>query len=145
MKIIIEDAGENGEELLLLRCKELSPSILRLVAEIKNQQERLVVFQDNQIIRVAPADIYYFEAVDNKVFAYTDGQVFESRQKLYELEEAFGQREFLRVSKSFLLNLSKIESISPALDGRFEALLDNGEKIIITRSYAKDLKKRLGI
>jgi DNA-binding LytR/AlgR family response regulator len=53
--------------------------------------------------------------------------------------------DFLRISKSVIVNLSKIKSLSPALSGRFEAALDNGEKVIISRQYVGDLKKRLGI
>lgn len=44
-----------------------------------------------------------------------------------------------------MLNLSKIISLNPALNGRFEAVLDNGERVIISRQYVGSLKKRLGI
>jgi DNA-binding LytR/AlgR family response regulator len=47
--------------------------------------------------------------------------------------------------KSVFVNLSKVRSLSPALSGRFEATLENGEKVIISRQYVGDLKKRLGI
>ena len=72
-------------------------------------------------------------------------QVYESKQKLYELEESLANSDMLRISKSVMLNLSKIKSLSPALNGRFEAILDNGERVIISRQYVAGLKKRLGI
>ena len=85
----------------------------------------------------------YIEAVDNKVFLYTVKQVYETRQKLYELEELLREKYFLRVSKSLLLNLMKVRAIKPALNGRFTAVLQSGEEIIISRKYVPELKAAL--
>ncbi|MCM1105081.1 MAG: LytTR family transcriptional regulator DNA-binding domain-containing protein, partial [Clostridium sp.] len=80
---------------------------------------------------------------DNKVFIYCEKQVYETRQKLYELEEALKEKHFLRVSKSVLLNLMKIESIKSSLNGRFMAVIQNEEQIIVSRKYVPELKKAL--
>jgi DNA-binding LytR/AlgR family response regulator len=55
------------------------------------------------------------------------------------------RNDFLRISKSVILNLSKVQKLIPALSGRFEAVLHNGLKVIISRQYVTELKKRLGI
>lgn len=52
---------------------------------------------------------------------------------------------FVRVSKSVILNVNKIKSLAPAFGGRYEALLKNGEKIIISRQYVSSLKEVLGV
>lgn len=83
--------------------------------------------------------------MENKTFFYCKEAVYESKQKLYELEESLANSDMLRISKSVMLNLSKIKSLSPALNGRFEAILDNGERVIISRQYVAGLKKRLGL
>lgn len=88
-------------------------------------------------------DVFYVEAVDNKVFLYTSKTVYETRQKLYELEAILKEMYFLRVSKSLCLNLMKVTAIRPALNGRFTAILQNGEEILISRKYVPDLKKAL--
>ena len=59
------------------------------------------------------------------------------------LEELLRPKHFLRVSKAMLLNLMKIRSIQPALNGRLSAVLQSGEEVIISRSYVKDLKSAL--
>ena len=41
--------------------------------------------------------------------------------------------------------VDKVKSLSPAFGGRFEAVLDNGEKTIISRQYVSVLKERLGL
>lgn len=53
--------------------------------------------------------------------------------------------DFFRVSKSVILNLSKVKSFSPSFNGRFEAVMKNGERIMISRQYVPLLKTKLGI
>ena len=98
---------------------------------------------ENKQYEIPVVDVHYIEAVDNKVFIYSSKKVYETKQKLYELEEILKEKYFLRVSKSLLLNLMKVQSIKPGLNGRFMAVLQSGEEIIISRKYVPDLKKAL--
>ena len=88
-------------------------------------------------------DVCYIESMDGKTFLYTNERVFESAHRLYELEELLKSRHFLRISKSMLVNLMKIQAIQPAFNGRFTAVLRSGEKVIISRNYVKALKAAL--
>ena len=88
-------------------------------------------------------DLFYAESVDDRVFLYTTSDSYEIRMKLYELEDLLKNRSFLRISKSMLVNLMKISSVRPALNGRFSAILKNGEEIIISRKYVPALKQVL--
>ncbi|MCH5262087.1 MAG: LytTR family transcriptional regulator DNA-binding domain-containing protein [Lachnospiraceae bacterium] len=145
MKIIIEQIGPEEEEQILIRCRSVDDSIVALAKELEKRRERLTVREGERIMQVDPLDIYYFEAVDNKVFLYTKEKVYETKSKLYELEEQFGYTNFIRVSKSVILNLSNVESFYPEFNGRFEALMKNKERLLISRQYVPELKKRLGI
>lgn len=145
MKIIIEDVAEGEEEQIIIRCSEINNEILHLLSDIKSQQLSIIGYEQNVIHKLSPAEVYYFDTVDNKTFAYCSSKVFEIRKKLYELEAEFENTDFLRISKSVILNIRKIKRINPAFSGRFEAFLDNGEKIIISRQYVPNLKKKLGV
>ena len=83
--------------------------------------------------------------MDERIFIYRQNDVLECRLKLYELEEKLNGTNFLRISKSCILNLNHLESVSPQFDGRFEALLENGEKVIINRHYVKAFKEKFGV
>lgn len=144
MKIVIEEPREMEEEQVIFKCHQMTPELLRVIAMLKTLDE-LIAYDANEIHRVRLDAIYYIEVVDNKTFLYCKERVFESKQKLYELEECLANTDLLRVSKSVILNLSKVCSLSPALSGRFEAVLKNGEKVIISRKYVSCLKKRFGI
>ena len=81
--------------------------------------------------------------MSHHVFIYGAKKVYEARQKLYEIEGILREKYFLRVSKSLVLNLMKVKSIKPALNGRYSAILEGDEEIIISRKYVPDLKKAL--
>lgn len=143
MEIKVFKVGKDKPEEVEIRCHELTDEVREIVAFVKTRQGQLTGMQEGKQFEIAVTDLSYVEAVDNKVFLYTQKQVYETRQKLYELEELLREKYFLRVSKSLLLNLMKVQSIKPAMNGRMLAVLKGGEEIIITRKYVADLKKAL--
>ncbi len=145
MKIIIEPPNDGEEEKVIFKCRELSSELMQLIAKINTEQQMLTGYDKERIYRVQPSEVYYFEAVENRTYMYCKNNVYEIKQKLYQLEETFSKSDFLRVSKSVILNISQILSMSPAFNGRFEVQLNNGEKVIISRQYVSDFKRKLEI
>ena len=52
---------------------------------------------------------------------------------------------FLRCAKAMIVNIRKIRSVKSELNARMRAELLNGEQIVISRGYVKDLKEKLGV
>lgn len=145
MKITIETPKEGEEDEIIVRCASLDDRLMKLIAALKTAENSLTGYMNDRIVKLAPKDVFYFESVDNKVFAYAGKSVYEVRKKLYEIEEEYTDTDFLRISKSTIVNVAKIAYIRPLLNGRFEAKLKNDEKIIINRQYVIELKNKLGI
>lgn len=145
MKITIETPKEGEEDEIIVRCGSLDDRFLKLIAALRTEESSLTGYMDDKIVKLAPKDVFYFEAVDNKVFAYMGKDVYEVRKKLYEIEKEYADTDFLRISKSAVVNVAKIAYVRPLINGRFEAKLKNEEKIIINRQYVIELKKKLGI
>lgn len=145
VKIIIEECKVDQEDEIIIRCKDLDESLLNLIQSLKMGKNKIAASKDGNVTMVEPKEIYYFEAVDNHVFLYTKQEVYETKLKLYEIEKRYQGTDFFRTSKSTIVNISKIKYLSPAFSGRLEALLKNGEKIIISRQYVSELKKKLGV
>ncbi|GMA97716.1 LytTR family DNA-binding domain-containing protein [Pelosinus sp. IPA-1] len=145
IKITIENIPDGIEPEIIIRCNEVDDSLLQLIYSIKSASKTLVGITDLQMHIINPKDVFYFESVDNKVFIYCQEKVFESRLKLYEIEKVYENWDFFRASKSTILNITKIDSVRPVFYGRFEALLQNGEKIFISRQYVPVLRKKLGL
>lgn len=140
MEIKLLKIAKEQPEQVEIRCHEVTDEVREIVTFIKTRQGQLTGVQEGKRYEIPVPDICYIEAVDEKVFLYTLKQVYETRQRLYELEELLREKYFLRVSKSLLLNLMKVQSIKPALNGRFTAVLKSGEEIIISRKYVPELK-----
>ena len=141
MKITIEELAEGEEEEIVIRTNGMDEQILQLIYNLKMKSERIAGRINDQIYMLVPKEIYYIEAVEGKVFLYTKDAVYQTKQKLYEFEEKYQNTDFFRASKSIILNRSKIKSLSPAFNGRLEALLLNG--VIISRQYVAYLKQML--
>jgi len=144
LKIIIEKPLDGEEEQIIVKCHSISPELLNVLNALKSRVSLLIAYIGNEIHRVNPSDILYIETVDNKTFLYCDKNIYETKQKLYELEE-LSMLDFLRISKSVIVNLSKIKSLAPSMSGRLEAVLLNGERVVISRQYVSELKKNFGI
>lgn len=143
MDVAIEKIGAGDREQVLIRCRAVTEEVREIEAFVKSRQGRLPGVQDARQYEVAVPELYYIESVDGKTFLYTKEQVYETSYRIYELESLLRANAFLRVSKSMILNLMKVRAIRPALNGRFSAVLQTGEEVIISRNYVKDLKSAL--
>ena len=139
----ITKIDQSQPEIVEIHCHKISDDINEIVAFVKSRQGQLTGTIDDRQFEIFVGDVFYIEAVDNKTFIYTKDEVYEAKQRLYEFEEFLKDKHFIRTSKSTLLNMMKIKSIKPALNGRFVAMLYSGEETIISRKYVPELKKAL--
>lgn len=145
MKITILDCADGEEEEVIVRCRQLDESLLKLLYTLKAGKDKITVSKEEKIYQLPLSQVYYFEAVDGHVFAYVEKNVYDTKFRLYELEERLRQTDFFRASKSTIINLSKVRNIGPDFNGRFEVYMKNGEQLIVSRQYVPDLKKKLGL
>lgn len=145
IKVTFENIPKDREPEIIIRCYEKDESVLEIMNFIKASSEKLIGIAESKMYMINPSDVFYFESVDNKVFIYCKEKVYESKLRLYEIEMKFEDSCFFRASKSTILNIEKIECINPVFYGRFEALLINGERAIISRQYVPAFKKKLGL
>ena len=145
MKITIQDCPAGEEEEIIIRCRQVDEQLLKTIYSLKASHDKITVCKGEKIFQIPPSEIYYFDAVDNRVYAYTQKDVYETKLKLYELEERLTHTDFFRASKSTIINLAKVKNFSPSFNGRFEACLKNEEKLMVSRQYVPHLKEKLGL
>ena len=141
MKVILKQISDKADECLIIECVEVTPDVESIRSYALTKGTTLTGSVEERIYQFNLSDVFYFEAVDERVFAYTKNRTLELKIRLYELESAYADKHFIRCSKSFVVNLIKIEYISPILNGRFMAHMKNGEKIIISRQYVAAIKR----
>ena len=107
----------------------------------KNQS--LVGIKDGVKRIISPEEVYYFEAVEKRCFAYLQEDIYQVEDNLHILEEKYMEIGFVRVNKATMVNILKIAWIKAEVNMRVSARLENGESIIINRSYKKNFNDRL--
>ena len=141
MRVTVRKIENKEQEQVIIECVELTQEIKDIYTYAISKGIELSGAENGHIVKIKLEDIYYFEAVDEKLFAYTQNRVFEIKLRLYEAERAYAAYHFIRCSKSVVLNLMQLKSISPALNGRFLAHLKSGERVMISRQYIGSIRE----
>lgn len=144
MRVNFEIVSSQEQEEAVIRAVRKTEHIQAAIDILEHGLLSITVSKDDKVYLCRPDSIYYAESVDKKTFIYTRTDCFQTKKRLYELEEEL-DINFLRCSKSMIVNIRKIKSVKSELNGRMHAHLLNGETIVISRSYVKDLKNRLGL
>lgn len=145
MKVTIDKNELYLDPEIIVKCKEIDALLQDIISYIGIADKKMIGEVEKELFFIPLNNILYFESVDKTVYIYTDKQVYRSSAKLYVLEEQLADTYFARVSKTTILNLKKLNSVRSAKNAKLEGLLINKEKILISRQYVAEIKKRLGV
>ncbi|WP_373899775.1 LytTR family DNA-binding domain-containing protein [Haloimpatiens sp. FM7315] len=146
MKIQLEISNKIEENEIIIRCNEVNEEIKKLqimIQDILSHKEHIVFYKDEVEYYLSLEEILFFETEENKIYAHTRDDVYNVKYKLYELEEIL-PRNFIRVSKSTILNLNHIYSITRSITSSSKVEFQNTHKqVYVSRYYYKMLKNEL--
>ena len=140
MEIKVRKIDGEEREYIEIGCHAEDSRVRSIVRFVKGLDGSVSGSKGERIYEIPIVDIFYIETVDDHTFIYTSKDSFETNLKLYEFEELLKEKGYLRISKSVILNLMKVDSIKPALNGRFLCKLTNGEDVIISRKYVSEFR-----
>lgn len=140
---IIEQAKEALK--VIIQCGKINDEVMRLKSHIELFDNRLYAKKDDEYRFVNSYDVLYFESVDNHTFLYTQESVMEIRQRLYELEDFLPDKDFIRISKSIIVNINKICSLKPELNRTILVTMCSGERLYVSRRYVPSMRKLLSV
>lgn len=143
ISINVDEAVKDIE--ITISCNRLTPEIEKMLATLRILDRQLMATKGEETYLLDVSKVIYLESVDRKTFVYTVENVYESSLKLYELEQQLDECGFFRASKSCLVQLKYIKSLKADINRRIRVTLENGEQIIVSRQYAEELKKKLGV
>lgn len=144
MLVEYEQVASTDAEIAIIKSKDLTSDIKSAIELLEGNAGGIAVIKDGNVYMCKQNTIYYIESVDKRTYVYTKDGCFETKYRLYELEDMLGGY-FTRCSKAMIVNLRKVKSVKSDLGGRLETTLLNDEVIIISRSYVKEIKRRLDI
>lgn len=136
--------GEDPE--VIVYCDEENSRIRALLDFIHTMELRLVGVDGATSCPLRPEDIFYFETVDGRVFAYLESSVWQIGRSLEALEKELGNSwngGFIRISKSCIVNLNHVELLTSIMGNRILMRMENGEEVVVSRHYASLLRAYL--
>lgn len=145
MKVTVEERPGLEQTEVVVRCQRLDSQVSRLMELLRLSDARLTGEKDGETCILDGADVLYIDTVDRGTFLYTEDGVFETRLRLYELEEQLTGWDFIRVSKSAIVNFDRVKSLRPDFGGRMRLTMSNGEVVVANRQYVPAIKKKLGL
>lgn len=143
MKIKVEEKKNLSEIEVLISCPVINDEVNRVVKLLETSSLSIMGKLNGENYILTLDQIFYFEAVDNHVFAYCEKEIYEVNYKLQELTELLSQTYFIQTARTIVLNIKQIKKVTTLVNGRILAVLNNGEKMIITRVYAQKFKQKL--
>lgn len=145
MKITINEDLSIQEIEVVIHCQKEDEMVGKIASAVQTVDSKLCCHIGERVHYINISHILYIESVDRKTFLYTEGEVFEIDKRLYELEEKLGSFDFFRVSKAIIVNLNRVQSLRPEIGARLVLTMENTEKIVVSRQYAKIIKNVLGV
>ncbi len=120
-------------------------SVLQQANAHPEERHRIVVKNGNNIRILPVEEVLYIEAYDDYVKIFTKDGYHLKKKTLSYFEQILDSSEFLRVHRSYLIQLKQITRIEPFEKGSYIAILKNGIKIPVSRTGYPKLKVVLGI
>ena len=105
--------------------------------------ERIEVRDGERVRYIAAEDVAWAEAEGPHVRLHTAQGVFEIRETLAHLEAALDARRFVRIHRSYIVNLGQIKELQPWFGGDAVLMLKSGQQLKVSRTYRAQLKQRL--
>lgn len=118
-----------------------------LTEDVRQPEERnRIVVREGSNIRIVPVhDVHYIEAYDDYVKIFTQKEMFLKKKTMSFYEKSLDESQFVRVHRSYMLNLQQLTRIEPLEKDTYLALLKSGAKVPLSKSGYARLKVVLGL
>jgi two-component system, LytTR family, response regulator len=105
--------------------------------------DRLVVKSSGRIYFVRIADIDWCEAAGNYIRVHVGAQSHLIRETMNRLETQLDARQFVRIHRSTIVNVDRIQELRSSFNGEHVVLLRSGVRLTMSRGYKDGLQDRL--
>ena len=141
---IVEDSTLTQTEIVV-RSPGMCDELREIIAALNLIGSTVAGVKEGETHFIALNRLLYFESVDDRVFFYTMEDVYETPSKLYQIEEKLEQTDFVRISKSAIVNLRKVTRMRRESNSRLLVTLTTGEVLMVSRQYMPKIREKLGV
>lgn len=148
MEYTVNEVNYRNVELYTKKLKAIADDYLELITnkEInyagKKYLEKLLIKNKNVIKIIPVSNIDWIEAQGDYVYVHCDSEKFLLHDSLSALEKKLNQKIFVRIHRSFIVNIEKVEKFKANEHGDYDVYLKNGIKLKMSRTY-RDIFQKL--
>lgn len=146
MKIVIHLDENIENEEIIIKCQKLTDEvkeIQRLISRILSKKEKIIFYKNDSEYYISLEEILFFETEGDKIFGHSKDDIYEIKYRLYELEKIL-PRNFIRVSKSTILNVDPVKSVDRNITASSTVSFRGSHKqTYVSRYYYKNFRARL--
>ncbi len=142
-----ERSVSRAKEELLSTGASVSERILSALEQIKTRPvhlERLVIKMNGHVFFIKAEEIDWLEAEGNYVRLHAGKESYLLRDTISALETQLDPKQFLRVHRSAIVNIDRIQELQPWFHGEYRIILREGVQLTLSRSYREKLHELLG-
>ncbi len=146
MKVNLFVSRDIEEPYADIHTNHLTDNITKAMSilESDDSSDMLAVKKGSDIALLEFGEIFMLRVENKQVNVYTENQEFSIKKPLYQVEENL-TGDFVRISKTTIVNLKKIKRVAPSLKGMMFIELKNGLKDNISRKYLPEFKMALDL
>lgn len=115
------------------------------IGESSSQTGKLAISVDDSIVLVNIEDILFVGLIEGEVTIQTITESYHTADTLAMLEKKLPSQSFVRVHRGYIVNVHHISEVQPWFNSTYNLVMKNDKRVPVSRTYAKELKKRLGI
>ena len=146
MQFEIKLDSSYAEPKVTILTAAMTEEINNLIQRISEKDPQIISGSKNGKLEVLDKDdLFRIYASGGKVFAITENGKYTLRFRLYEIEENLNPSQFVRISKSEIINLKKVKNFDLSFTGTICVELTNGMTTYVSRRYVSKIKKILGL
>ena len=152
MKVKIEINPEISEITAIIYAPKLTAEVTTIVENLETMAESVaqqVVLlnakKDDKFFIIEPKEVDIIRTEGGKIKLYTNkAKEYDLTKPLHEILDQLPSK-FVRISKSTIVNITRVDHLSNSFNGTMYIVMKNGVNDYISRKYLGDFKKRLGM
>ena len=134
---------------VIIRTDRMTPEIDDIVHAIESSTDSaypmVTAYAGDTMVLLSQREIIRVYVESRKLVVWTDRGGFVARGTLAEMEQVLNRRRFLRISRSEIINLSKVSNFDFSLSGTIQVNFDDGSGTWVARRYVRAIQETLGL
>ncbi len=149
LKPFAQDRFKKTIDKIMVRLQSKAADVMQVKALLKEppvpegRLDRVVVKTATSIKIIPSADIRYIESQDDYVMIYTEEGKFLKNQTMKYFEQTLDPSFFIRIHRSYIINIREILRIEPYEKSSYQIILKNNTTLPISRTGYSLLKEKL--